>query len=288
MRFDRLGGLLTTVAALACAAAACSSSGSHATTATTTTVASTTTTVVPANLTVLVTNDDGYSAPGIDTMLQALLKLPGTSVTVVAPLKNQSGTGGRTTRGALTATRVRTASGFAATAVDGYPADTIRYALSTVLATPPDLVVSGISNGQNVGPFIAVSGTVGAAEAAATRGIPAIAASQGFGNPPDFASAARIVVSWITQHRSEYVGARHGKADVININVPTCTTGSVRAVKQVPAARDLAHRDITKVDCTSTAGAPRDDVDAFVEGFAAVTELDSAGSTVTATTDWTG
>jgi 5'-nucleotidase len=237
---------------------------------------------------VLVTNDDGYGAPGLDTVVQALVKLPNVSVTVVAPLKNQSGTGRRTTNGALTATHVTTASGYPATAVDGFPADTIAYALRSVLSAPPDLVVSGINNGQNVGPFIAISGTVGAAEAAAARGIPAIAASQGFGNPPDFAAAARIVVAFVTAHRGEYLGVAHRPADVVAINVPTCTTGSVRGTKQVPAATALAGREITKVDCTSTATTPADDVGAFLAGFAAVTELNPAGATVTATTEWNG
>jgi 5'-nucleotidase len=243
---------------------------------------------VSANLTVLVTNDDGYGADGIDVMVRALLKMPGTSVTVVAPAKNQSGTGGKTTPGPLTATKTKTKSGYDATAVDGYPADTIKYALSTVLNELPDLVVSGINNGQNIGPVIALSGTVGAAKAAAAAKIPAIAVSQGLGSPPDYASAAGIVISYITEHRGDFDGSHAAVADVININVPTCTTGSLRGVQQVPAAADFAGRDFNHVDCTSTATAPRDDVDAFSEGFAALTELDSSGATLTATTVWSG
>jgi 5'/3'-nucleotidase len=160
--------------------------------------------------------------------------------------------------------------------------------LGTVLAAKPDLVVSGINNGQNVGPFIAISGTIGAAKAAAVAGIPAIAVSSGLGSPPDFASAARIVISWITTHRRDYVGAHHGKAGVINVNVPTCTTGAVRSTRQVPAATDLGGRDITKVDCASSDDSPADDVEAFLAGFAPITELDAAGATVTATTAWSG
>ena len=70
--------------------------------------------------------------------------------------------------------------------------------------------------------------------------------------------------------------------------MPTCSTGSVRGVKQVPAATDLSGRDIGTVDCDSTATSPVDDVDAFIEGFAALTVLDARGTTVTATTAWTG
>jgi len=233
---------------------------------------------------VLVTNDDGYAAPGIDAMVEALRKLPSVTVTVVAPQVNQSGTGGKTTDGVLKAKTVKTMSGYEATAVDGYPADSIRYALTTVLTSPPNLVVSGINNGQNVGPFIRISGTVGAAEAAADVGIPAIAVSQGFGNPPDYASAARIVVAWITAHRAEYNGAAEEKGHVININVPTCTTGTNRGVKQVPAASGLDGLDINKPDCASTDASPPDDVTAFTHGFASITDLDSTGKTVTTTT----
>jgi 5'-nucleotidase len=287
-----------TAAALALTVAACSSSGSSATkkNATTTkptsgsstSAAVSTTTGPPAPLTILVTNDDGYSAPGIDTMVQSLVKLPGVTVTVVAPLANQSGTGSKTTAGALTATSVKTASGYPATAVKGYPADTIRYALSTVLHTPPDLVVSGINNGQNLGPFIAVSGTIGAAKAAAASGIPAIAVSAGLGNPPDYNAAATITDIWITSHRSAYTGTQHGAADVININIPTCLPKAARGLKQVPAATALSGRDVNKVNCASTATSPHDDIDAFIDGFDTVTELNTAGSTVTATTAFVG
>lgn len=289
--------LATTVAVLTLAVAACSSgsSGSSATTkpskTSTTGVPSTavsTTTGPLVKLTILVTNDDGYAAPGIDTMVKSLVKLPGVSVTVVAPLTNQSGTGAKTTAGALTATNVKTASGYPAVAVAGYPADTIRYALSAVLHTAPDLVVSGINNGQNVGPFIAVSGTIGAAKAAAASGIPAIAVSAGVGNPPDYGAAATLADIWITSHRSAYTGAHHGAADVININVPTCTPKAARGLKQLPAATALSGRDVTKVNCASTVTSFHDDVDAFINGFDTVTDLDAAGSTVTATTAFVG
>jgi 5'/3'-nucleotidase len=236
---------------------------------------------------VLVTNDDGYLADGIDVIVQALLKVPNISVTVVAPAQNRSGSGSSTTPGTLTATRQKTRSGYPAVAVDGYPADTIGYALSTVLSEPPDLVVSGINFGQNIGPFVAISGTVGAAKAAAMKGIPAIAASSGAATNTDYAAAARVVIAYVDAHRAEYDRAPGGKAQVININVPTCASGSVRGVKQVPAASDLSGRDIGAVDCNSTASSPADDVDAFIEGFAALTVLDASGKTVTATTTWT-
>ena len=78
------------------------------------------TTTLPATLHILVTNDDGVGAPGIDAVVQALSALPATEVTVVAPATNQSGTGGQTTPGPLTVTDATTASGYPAKAVAGF------------------------------------------------------------------------------------------------------------------------------------------------------------------------
>ena len=105
-------------------------------------------------LTIMVTNDDGVAAPGIDTVVQGLRTLPHTEVTVVAPATNQSGTGGKTTTGTLATSPATTASGYPATAVQGYPADTVIWAVSDHgLSFRPDLVVSGINFGQNIGPL---------------------------------------------------------------------------------------------------------------------------------------
>ena len=80
-------------------------------------------------LQILVTNDDGVGAPGINASVTALTALPDTKVTVVAPLTNQSGTGAKVTAGTLTVTNATTASGYPAKAVAGYPADTIIWAI---------------------------------------------------------------------------------------------------------------------------------------------------------------
>ena len=139
--------------------------------------------LVKRTLSILVTNDDGVGAPGINAVVQGLRALPHTKVTVVAPLTNQSGTGGKTTPGALVATRATTAAGYPAWAVHGYPADTITWAIDQHgISFRPDLVVSGINFGQNIGPLADDSGTVGAARAAVKQGIPALAASQGVDN----------------------------------------------------------------------------------------------------------
>lgn len=235
-------------------------------------------------LTVLVTNDDGYAAEGIDTVVEALRELPDVEVTVVAPAGNQSGTGGKTTPGTLSASDQETKSGYPATAVEGFPADAVNYALANVLDESPDLVVSGINEGQNLGPITSISGTVGAAEAAAARGIPALAASQGVGEPPDYESAAELVVEWVTGRRATLTDGSAQKV-VVNLNVPTCPTGSLRGLRQVPLSTD-GTGIAPPPDCASTVTDVTDDASAFLVGFATATELTPDGQTVTTSTTW--
>src|SRR3954464_9874399 len=141
--------------------AGCGSSSSKASDSTSAPAGGATATTAVQPLKVLVTNDDGYAAVGIDAVVEGLRALPDTEVTVVAPLANQSGTGGKTTDGPLTVTDVKTASGYPAKAVDGFPADTIIWAIDQHgIDFTPDLVVSGINFGQNIGPAVDISGTV--------------------------------------------------------------------------------------------------------------------------------
>ncbi len=255
--------------------AACSSSGDS----------DTTKPEKPQPLSVLVTNDDGYAAPGLDAVVTELRALPGVTVTVVAPATNQTGAGGKTTATPVTASPQQTASGFPATAVNGFPADAVVYALGTVLQHKPDVVVSGVNEGPNFGQIAAVSGTVGAAEKAASKGIPAIAASQGLGDPPAYASSAKIVAGWVSAHRDE-LAKGNAPVVVLNLNVPTCKAGTLRGVKQVLPAPNLEGSTAGPVDCSSTATDPKTDVAAFADGFAAVTSLQPDGSPTTSTTVW--
>ncbi|GIU87080.1 MAG: hypothetical protein KatS3mg009_1595 [Acidimicrobiia bacterium] len=218
----------------------------------------------PEPLDVLVTNDDGVGAAGIDAVVEALRVLPGVEVTVVAPATNQSGTGDTTTPGGVTAFPTTTASGYPAVAVNGYPADAVLHALN-VLGENPDLVVSGINDGQNLGPVVDLSGTVGAARVAARSGIPALAASQGLGSPPDFPSGVAAVLDWLEDFRLGRAGPPY--QEVANVNVPTCTAGSIRGTVDVPLATDLDPSPLSPSDCTSTVTAVADDVEAFVHGF---------------------
>lgn len=267
---------MTVALAAAVLLAACTSGGSKSTKQGTGT---------PAPLEILVTNDDGYNSPGIDIVVEALRKLPAMKLSVVAPATNKSGTGSQTTPGKVTANPQETLSGYPATAVDGFPADSVTYAMST-LGLRPDLVVSGINFGQNLGPVAAVSGTVGAAKAAAARGIPAIAASQGLGSPPDYPAAAKLVIAWITSHRTSLAAKARPPVDVINLNVPTCGPAStLRGVKQVPLAVAGAGAG-DHADCSSRTTRVADDIAAFLVGYATITELTADGANATTTTTW--
>jgi 5'-nucleotidase len=224
----------------------------------------------PLPLQILVTNDDGVAAAGIDAVVEGLRVLPGVEVTVVAPAENQSGTGDKTTPGGVTGESAQTASGYAATKVNGYPADSVLYALN-VLGENPDLVVSGINNGQNIGPFVGLSGTVGAARTAGRRGIPALATSQGFGTTPDFPSGVDAVLEWVADFR---LGRAGPPFDVVaNLNIPTCTAGSIRGTVEVPVATALNGRPINPSNCTSTVTTFADDVDAFINGYITLSDV---------------
>lgn len=227
-------------------------------------------------LTVLVTNDDGVGAPGINAVVQGLRTLPKTQVTVVAPLTNQSGTGGKTTPGHLSATKATTASGYPARAVAGYPADTVIWAVKDHgLSFRPDLVVSGINFGQNIGPLADLSGTVGAARAAVKLGIPALAASQGVDNgmSPNFSQGVAQVLRWVRAHRTALLSHRFKKPPQGNLNVPTCAPGPVRGPVTAPLATSLNGITITTVNCTTTSTDYTNDAQAFVLGYAVIAPL---------------
>ncbi len=135
----------------------------------------TTAAVAAAPLRILLTNDDGYRAPGLAAVRAALLAA-GHRVTVVAPRANQSGSSVRVTAGLVRFAQVDDA----VWVVDGSPADSVAVGLAHVFAQqPPDLVVSGANQGQNLGTIVNLSGTVGAAVLATLYRIPAIAVSVG-------------------------------------------------------------------------------------------------------------
>jgi 5'-nucleotidase len=222
-------------------------------------------------LRILVTDDDGPTTPGIDALIPALRKLPNVEVVVAMPATNQSGKGDSTTPGARTGVQTTTPGGYPAYAVDGTPADTVAWALANLKR--PQVVVSGVNDGQNLGAITKISGTVGAARTAARAGIPALAVSQGLGNPVPYGVAAQYALQWVKSHRGLILKPkRNGPVLFENLNVPTCTARSIRGQVTVPVA-PTATNAVSPADCTSTMTRPADDITAFLEGYVALSPL---------------
>ena len=125
---------------------------------------------------ILVTNDDGYDAPGIQALAEAMRALG--DVKICAPKANQSASGHKITLFQnIEVSRGAVGQGIPALAVGGSPADCIALSLLGLVDASPDIVVSGINRGENMGQDLTYSGTVTAALEAAIHGIPAVAFS---------------------------------------------------------------------------------------------------------------
>jgi 5'-nucleotidase len=173
---------------------------------------------------VLVSNDDGYSSPGIQSMREALLAA-GAHVVVLAPESEQSASSHSLSLHRPLRLRSVSAGVFA---LDGTPADCVYVALHAaerVLPRRPDIVVSGINHGMNLGQDAFYSGTIAAAREAALRRIPALAVSAhpSLDLRPVAALAARLALSLPT--------ARNGRAPLLSFNIPARWTGEVRATR---------------------------------------------------------
>src|SRR3954466_9722763 len=128
---------------------------------------------------VLLTNDDGIGASGLHAMRRALLELPGVELAVIAPDSNRSATARSiTTRRPLWVEEIEFGDGSTGFATDGTPVDCVRFAALGLIEFTPELIVSGINHGANLGDDITYSGTVAAALEGVVLGIPAIAVSQ--------------------------------------------------------------------------------------------------------------
>lgn len=230
-------------------------------------------------LRILVTNDDGFAAEGIDALVQALVADPRNQVVVSAPDGNRSGssdmTGPSSRCGDLAVRQAVTLSGYPATAVNGCPADAVLHALANLypVDAPPHVVLSGVNEGQNVSLPVAtrISGTVGAARTAARLGIPAFAASQGTpaaGGEYDYQLAVDTVLAWVEEHRADLLAAEAAPTDVENLNVPSCAAGTtVRGTLiDVPLA-PTANGVFDAQNCASTLTTPAHDVESFLNGF---------------------
>jgi 5'-nucleotidase len=169
---------------------------------------------------ILVSNDDGYLAPGILALANALA--PIAEIVVVAPDSNRSGSSN-----SLTLDRplsvYRADNGFYF--VNGTPSDCVHIALTGILSFKPDLVVSGINQGQNMGDDTLYSGTVAAATEGFLFGIPAIAFSQVDHGWAQLDSAARMARE-IVERRFEALQ----KPWLLNVNIPNLPYEQLRGI----------------------------------------------------------
>ncbi|OGR24357.1 MAG: 5'/3'-nucleotidase SurE [Desulfuromonadales bacterium GWD2_54_10] len=163
---------------------------------------------------IMVTNDDGVHAPGILALAEALRALG--EVTVVAPDRERSAAGhSLTLHSPLRVFELR--PGFFA--VDGTPTDCVNMGIHSLLPFRPDLVVSGINHGANLGDDITYSGTVAAAMEATLMGIPAIAVSlASFERSDHFPAAAQVALRVARQVRDNGLPVD----TFLNVNVPNC------------------------------------------------------------------
>ena len=164
---------------------------------------------------ILVCNDDGIDSQGIYSLVESLKEI-GT-VTVVAPLKEQSAVGHAITMQIpLRVTKSYKDGKFFGYAVNGTPADCIKIGIRNIMKEPPDLVVSGINHGSNTAINIIYSGTVSAAREAAIMDIPSMAVSVTNHEVTDFKFAAKVT----RLLAKELAGKDIPKGTLLNINVP--------------------------------------------------------------------
>jgi 5'-nucleotidase len=225
---------------------------------------------------ILISNDDGYLAPGIVALANALAAI--AEITVVAPDSNRSGVSS-----ALTLDRPLSVSqadnGFYF--INGTPSDCVHVALSAILKEKPDLILSGINQGQNMGDDTLYSGTVAAATEGYLFGIPAIAFSQverDWSYIEDAAEIARQIV--------EHQFSSLTKPFLLNVNIPNLPKHAIRGVQSArlgkrhssePVIRDSTP-DGRDVYWIGPAGAAKDagegtDFYATAQAYVAVTPL---------------
>src|SRR6478672_4881067 len=176
---------------------------------------------------ILITNDDGVSAPGIRSLVEAVKDLG--KIIVVAPDKPQSGMGHAITIGSpLRLTPVNFFEGIESYQCSGTPGDCVKLAVDKVLHQKPDLCISGINHGANHSINVIYSGTMSAAVEAAIESIPSVGFSLlDYNIEADFSGSrkyVRIIVQKLLQKKQD-------KHMVLNVNIPALPTELIRGIK---------------------------------------------------------
>ena len=179
---------------------------------------------------ILLTNDDGINAPGLYVLEKIAAKLS-DDIWIVAPSEEQSGAGHSLTLTRPVRVREHAPRRFSVT---GTPTDSVTMALRKILPEPPDLILSGVNRGANLGDDVTYSGTVSAAMEGALAGIRSIALSQvyskeGVGNAVSFDAAEQ----WGEKVLRPLVDTRFASRTLVNVNFPAVTGGEVRGIRVV-------------------------------------------------------
>ena len=175
---------------------------------------------------ILITNDDGIFSSGIYALWEVAKEFG--SVYVVAPNSQKSATGHSITISKpLFVDKIKRKNGFEGTSVTGSPADCVKFGLKKILIKNPDLILSGINLGSNLGYNIIYSGTVAAAIEGAMQNIPSIAFSIDSFNPKSF-ETSKSIIRQIINLAMEY---RITKNFIWNVNIPNCGIDQFKGIK---------------------------------------------------------
>ncbi len=235
---------------------------------------------------ILLANDDGIQAPGLLALYQELS--PIAEVTVVAPAADQSGVGHGLTYRTPILVSEQMREGKSWYAVEALPATCVRLGLASLMKAKPDLVVSGINRGANLGLVTYMSGTCGAAREAAFSGIAAIAVSLDSSPAMDYKPAAQF-----TRRVVELIRLKGGLPAGIwlNINYPSGLAKGARVARQSVKADEQSYEErrsprgqryFWNIYKPVESDEPDTDIAALREGFASVTpmQLDQSSATM--------
>lgn len=227
---------------------------------------------------ILISNDDGYMAPGLHSLAEALAEI--AEIVVVAPDRDRSGASN-----SLSLTQpIRTNTlPNGVIRVEGTPTDCVHLALTGMIDDKIDMVVSGINAGANMGDDVIYSGTVAAATEGRCLGLPAIAISMATHNPQHNATGARIACELVQrlQHHNPF-----SKTTILNVNVPDLPYAELQGIRSTrlgyrhtaePAieAKDPRGRPLYWIGPAGKAADAGDGTDfsAIAQGYASVTPI---------------
>lgn len=226
---------------------------------------------------ILLSNDDGYQAPGLKALAESLATI--ADIKVVAPERDRSGASNSLTLDVPLRMR-ELDNGFIS--VDGTPTDCVHLAITGLLEAEPDMVVAGINSGANLGDDVLYSGTVAAATEGRFLGLPAMAISMTSSNPHHYETGARVALELVKRLQAHPLAAD----TIINVNVPDLPYDQLKGYQAVRLGHRHKAEPVIKTSdprgrtiyWVGPAGAEQDagpgtDFHAVREGYVAVTPL---------------